>query len=467
MDGAAADNAVQRVNALVVRARRAQSAFSSCSQAEIDLACLAAARPLMRENDNRRLSEMAVAETGLGNAADKQRKNLRKTLGLLRDIRGEKSVGIVGNDKARGLIEIARPVGVVAALTPSTNPVATPVNKTVNALKSGNAVVLAPPPAGAGVGGELLALIRAELKHVGAPPDLVQMLLPPSKAATMELVKQADFAVVTGSQRNVRATVASGTPAVGVGVGNVAVIVDETADIDDAAAKIRRSKTFDNATSCSSENHVILVADIYDKMMDALKREGGVLLSAQDKQQLQTRLWQSGALNRDMIARDMAIVAARAGLPVLARATFAMVEENNVGTDYPFSGEKLSLVLSVYRAKDFAAAKQRAGELLAHQGGGHSLGIHTQTEDRPLALGLELPACRIIVNQAHCFATGGSFDNAMSFSLSMGCGTWGKNGISDNLNFRHFSNTVRIVRPIPAHEPTIEEIYADYPTADK
>jgi sulfoacetaldehyde dehydrogenase len=134
-----------------------------------------------------------------------------------------------------------------------------------------------------------------------------------------------------------------------------------------------------------------------------------------------------------------------------------------VGDAYPFSGEKLSLVLTLYKAADFSAAKVQAAALLAYQGAGHSLGIHTQTEARPLELGLELPACRIIVNQAHCFANGGNFDNGMPFSLSMGCGTWGGNSISDNLNFRHFINTVRVVRAIPAQEPTIEDIYSDYP----
>ena len=460
----ATNNLGARVDEVIARARQAQAVFATASQREIDLACLAAAAPLFHPADNRRLSEMAVAETQLGNIEDKIRKNTRKTLGLLRDIRGKKTVGVIKNDAARGWIEIARPVGVVAALTPSTNPVATPVNKTVNALKGGNAVVLVPPPAAAKTGEALLTLMQNELAKVGAPPNIVQMLLPPSKAATAEIMQKADLIVVTGSQRNVRSAYSSGTPTIGVGAGNVAVIIDETADLTDAAAKIAASKTFDNATSCSSENHLIIVDAVYKPMLAALTKNGGTLLSAAEKTQLQHTLWQDGALNRNLIARDMPTFAKLAGLSTAAATgRFVMVEEDGIGDAFPFSGEKLSLTLSIYRAKDYAAAKVQAEKLLNHQGKGHSVGIHTNTDYRPLDIGLSLPACRVIVNQSHCFATGGSFDNALPFSLSMGCGSWGKNSISDNMNYRHFINTVRVVRAIATDTPTVEEIYADYP----
>ena len=455
---------VARVDALIERARTAQSAFAAASQEEVDLACLAAAAPLMREDTNRRLSELAVEETGLGNVDDKIRKNTRKTLGLLRDIRGKQTVGVVASYPERGLTEIARPLGVVAALTPSTNPVATPVNKTVNALKGGNAVILSPPPSAAKTGEMLLSLMQAELDRVGAPPDIVQMLLPPSKAATARLMEAADFVVVTGSQRNVRSAYASGTPAIGVGTGNAAVIVDETADIADAARKIAASKTFDNATSCSSENHLVIVDAVYDATIAALEAAGGAMLSSEEKATLQRALWKDGALSRDLVAHDMATIAARAGLSdKAAAARFVMVEEEGVGADFPYSGEKLSLVVTVYRAHDYAHAKDVVSSLFAHQGAGHSVGIHTATEDRPVDLGLTTDTCRVIVNQAHCFANGGNFDNALPFSLSMGCGSWGGNSISDNLNHRHFINTVRVVRTIAPDMPDVKDIYAGYP----
>ena len=458
--GDAVDNAVAE---RVARARRAQEIFAAQSQEFIDSACLAAGWALINPPNNRRLSALAVAETGMGSAADKERKNRRKTLGLLRDIRGQKTVGITYEDAARGLVEIARPVGVVAALTPSTNPLATAVNKTINALKGGNAIILSPPPAAAQTAAALLACLHAELAKVGVPTDIVQMLLPPSKPATASLMRHADLAVVTGSQRNVRSAYASGTPAIGVGTGNVAVIVDETADIAAAAAKICASKTFDNATSCSSENQLIIVDEAYDAMLRALKNEGGVFLNDEDKNSLAAALWPDGALNRALIARDMSVLAGGARLNDAARqAKFLLVEEDGVGADYPFSGEKMSLVLTVYRAADYAAARARAAELLHHQGAGHSLGIHTGDLSRPLDLAKRLPVCRVIVNQAHCFATGGNFDNALPFSLSMGCGTWGGNSISDNLNFRHFINTTRVVTAVAADEPSLRDIFADH-----
>ena len=452
------------VDNVLKRARAAQAMFAQASQQAVDVACLAVAAPLMREDTNRCLSAMAVAETQFGCREDKARKNYRKTLGLLRDIRGQKTVGVIAQDASRGIVEIARPLGVVAALTPSTNPVSTCVNKTVNALKGANAIVLSPPPTVAKTGAMLLSLMRAELACVGAPPDLVQMLLPPSKTATADLMRGADFVFATGSQRNVLAASQSATPAIGVGVGNVAVIVDESADITDAAAKVAASKTFDNATSCSAENHLVIVDAVYDEMVRALQGQGAVLLSVTQKATLQQALWVDGTLNRTLIARSMSVMAKRAGLPAsISQARFTLVEEDGVGADFPFSGEKLSLVLTLYRVADFAAAVDKVAQLLAYQGKGHSVGIHTQHADRPVTLGLTLPACRILANQAHCLAHGGSFDNSLPFSLSMGCGSWGGNAISDNLNWRHFINTVRVVYPIESTTPTVEALYANYP----
>lgn len=457
-------NDPKRVDETVERARKAQKEYEKFDQAGVDRAVDAVAWALMEPERNQYLSELAVKSTGLGNVADKMRKNHRKTLGLLRDLKGVRTVGVINEMKDRGLIEIARPMGVIGAIVPSTNPVATPTNNTINAVKGRNAIVLAPSPKGEEACAELLRFIHAELDKAGAPRDIViQMPRPTSKSDTEHLMKIADQLIVTGSQRNVRQAYSSGTPAIGVGAGNVTVIVDETADLAQAANKIRRSKTFDNATSCSSENSVIVVDGVYDAFMAAMKAEGGVLLDAGGKGKLTRALWPEGKLNGALLAKDLDILAAEAGLETTGEdSRFFMVEDDGVGPDHPYSGEKMSLVLSVYRAADYAAARARAEELLGHQGGGHSLGIHTADPDRPLELGLSLPTCRVIVNQAHCFATGGSFDNGMPFSLSMGCGTWGGNSISDNLNYRHFLNITRIVNTIPDEEPALEDIFGDY-----
>ena len=453
------------VASLVERARIAQARYQQYNQTQVDEVVTAVAWALVHPERNRELSALAVETTGLGNVDDKILKNRRKTMGLLRDLQQAKTVGIIRELPELGLVEIARPVGVVGAVVPSTNPAATPTNKTINALKGRNAIILAPSPKGQKTCTLLLEYMHAELDRVGAPRDLIQQLPAPiSKATTYELMHQADLVVVTGSQNNVRSAYSSGTPAIGVGAGNVPVIIDESAELDDAAQKIKASKTFDNATSCSSENSLVILDAIYTQAIEALERSGGMLLSDSEKQQLEAAMWENGNLSRHVIARSAPEIARIAGLErsELQSAAFFMVEEQHVGEEYPFSGEKLSPVLAVYRVKDFDAAFEQTRRLLDYQGKGHSCGIHTQDDAHVQRLGLEMPVCRVIVNQAHAFANGGNFDNGLPFSLSMGCGTWGENSISDNLNYRHYLNTTRIARTITPREPTEEELFGDY-----
>ncbi|MCE9639663.1 MAG: aldehyde dehydrogenase family protein [Betaproteobacteria bacterium] len=453
------------VTPLIEKARAAQRRYESYDQAAVDAVVTAAGWAIMEPARNRALAEMAVRDTGLGVVEDKVTKNHRKTLGLLRDLKGAKSVGIIAEYPELGIVEIARPVGVVAAITPSTNPGATPANKIINALKGRNAVIVAPSPKGASTGAALIGYIDAELAKLGAPPDLVQMLPAPiTKEATHALMRQADLVVATGSQANVRAAYASGTPAFGVGAGNVASIIDSSAKLADAAAAIARSKTFDNATSCSSENSVVILDAVYSGAMFALAAAGGVLLTAAEKAKLQAVMWPHGKLAAVVTAQDAPRIAGLAGLErdALRSARFLMVEESGTGPDCPFSGEKLSPVLAVYRARDFDHACAIVADIYAFQGAGHSVSIHSADDTHILRLGLELPVSRVIVNQIHCYATGGSFDNGLPFSLSMGCGTWGRNNFSDNMNYRHYLNITRISRKIAPREPALEDIFGEH-----
>ncbi|OOG23847.1 sulfoacetaldehyde dehydrogenase [Thioalkalivibrio denitrificans] len=461
----ASDETAARVTGIVDRARAAQQVFERFDQARVDEAVTALAWALMHPKRNRELSELAVQVTGLGNVSDKIIKNERKTKGLLRDLNGQRTVGVIRELPELGLVEIARPVGVVGAVVPSTNPAATPTNKAINAVKCRNAVILSPSPKGAEVCARLVGYMHEELDRVGAPRDLVQFLpAPVSKEMTLELMRQVDLVLVTGSQNNVRSAYASGTPAIGVGTGNVPVIIDDSADLHDAAAKIARSKTFDNATSCSSENSLVIVDAVYDAMLEAMAGQGGVLLNAEEKALLQDNLWQQGSLNRRLLAKSAAEIARAVGIERADRddTRILMVEESGAGPEYPFSSEKLSPVLTIYRVADFDAAFDKVHEILLHQGAGHSCGIHTRDDAHVMRLGLEMPVCRVIVNQAHAVATGGSFDNGLPFSLSMGCGTWGGNPISDNLNFRHYMNITRIARTIPPVEPSMEDLFGAY-----
>ena len=453
------------VAGLVARARAAQKIFARSTQEQLDEAATAAGWAIMNPAHNQALAELAVKDTGLGVVADKLAKNHRKTLGLLRDLQGAKTTGIIAHYPERGITEIARPVGVVAAVVPSTNPAATPANNIINALKCGNAVILSPSPRGTSTSTLLLQYVHAELKRVGAPDDVVlQLPAPVTRELTAELMKQADLVVVTGSQNNVRAGYSSGTPALGVGTGNVAVIVDDSADCADAARKIMASKVFDNATSCSSENSVIVHDRVYDRMVAALTQEGGILLTAPEKETLRNAMFPGGKLSPAVTAQSVKKICAVAGLgrAELVNAKCLMVEETGAGRAFPFSSEKLAPVLTVYRARDFDQAYDTLRAIYDHLGDGHSCGIYTEDESHIRRLAHDMTVARVIVKQAHAFATGGSFDNGLPFSLSMGCGTWGGNSFSDNLNYQHFLNITRIVRTIPENKPSEEDLFGPF-----
>ncbi|MBI5132695.1 MAG: aldehyde dehydrogenase family protein [Rhodopseudomonas palustris] len=470
MTSAAADNETSVpqdpdvIAAVVRRARKAQAAFASASQETADSAVRALAWAIYRPDRARELATLAVADTALGNVADKIVKKQRKTFGTLRDLLRVKSVGLIEQDAARGLVKYAKPIGVVAALTPSTNPGATPVNKAMMALKGRNAIIIAPSPLGYATTARAVALMRAELASIALDPDLVQVLpAPVTKQATDVLMKAVDLVVVTGSQDNVRRAAASGTPAIGVGVGNVPVIIDETADLTDAAVKIAASKTFDNATSCSSENALVIVDVVYDQAIDALRRAGAHLCSAEETQRIERTLWQRGKLDRNLIARDASVLASAFGLPAeAASARFFLAEETEIGKAHPLSGEKLALVLTVYRARDFAAAKAIVRDILAYQGRGHSVGLHSRNAARGDELAADLDVARVLVNFAHTFGNGGGFDSGLNFTLSMGCGSWQKNSISENLNYRHFLNITHLVRVIPEDRPSEQALFGPH-----
>lgn len=450
------------IGTILKRARAAQAKYEAeGSQERYDRAAEAAAWAIMEPRRNRNLAELAVATTGLGNVADKITKNHRKTLGLMRDIKNAKTFGIISDDPATGITEIARAKGVVGAIVPSTNPAATPANNIINALKCGNAIVVAPSPKGVACAERLLEYVHAEFAKIGEDPDLVQMIpAPGSKEKTQSLMEACDMIVATGSQNNVHRAQTAGTPAVAVGTGNVTVIVDETADLAAAAEKIRASKCFDNATSCSSENAVVVVDAVYDAFVAAMAQAGGTLVD--DEAGIVERLWPGGHLNRSVIAQDADKMIAALDLDVPEGTEYIAVPTAGIGPEHPLSGEKLSRVLALYRASDFEEAVTVTRAIQLHQGAGHSVGLHSTDGGRPMVLAHAIPTSRVIVNQPHTFATGGSFTNGMPFSLSMGCGTWGGNSVNENVNYRHFLQSTKIIREIPGSEPALEDIFSDY-----
>ena len=331
------------VDRLVENSRRAMAEFRAASQQRVDETVTAVAWALYEDGNAAELARRAVKDTQLGNVKDKITKNKRKTFGTLRDLMRVRTVGIIESDSEKGLVKYAKPIGVVAAVTPSTNPAATPVNKCMMAVKGRNAVIVAPSPAGWNTTNLAIEMIRDQLAIIGAPQDLVQILpAPVNRSITEELMQAVDLVVVTGSQNNVRGAYSSGTPAIGVGVGNVPVIIDDSADLERAAKLIQMSKTFDNGTSCSSENSVIILDSVYEDMIRAFSRSGGYLATAEEKARIVNSLWSStGSLSRDLIAKDVEVLVDHFALDAPPKETkFIIVEESGIGPDFSFVWRK-------------------------------------------------------------------------------------------------------------------------------
>ena len=449
---------------LVARARSAMAEFNDSGQERVDEVVTALAWSLYKPEHARELAKLAVRTTGLGNVEDKIVKNRRKTFGTLRDLSRARTVGLIEEDPSRGLAIYAKPVGVVAAVTPSTNPAATPVNKAMMSVKGRNAVIVAPSPLAYATTSRVVELMRAALETAGAPPDLVQILpAPVTRRATTGLMEACDLSVVTGSQNNVRSAYRSGKPAIGVGAGNVPVIVDSTADLPKAAEGVMASKTFDNATSCSSENSLVILDDVYDAALEELREVGAYLVDEQQKRAVRDALWVNGKLNREMIAQDARVLARRAGLGADAEeARLFLVEDRLPAEAGSFADEKLSLVLTVYRAAGIREAIETVRAVLEVRGRGHSCGIYTSMMEHARLLATELDVVRVLVNQAHAIGNGGSFTNGLPFTLTMGCGTWAGNSISENLNYRHFINLTHLSTTIPEDRPSEEALFGDH-----
>ena len=454
----------ETVPEVVARARAAQAAIADYTQEQVDELCTAVAWAIARPERAEALAKLAVDEGGFGTYDDKVTKIKKRVLGVLADMRTVRTVGVVDEDPARGLVKIAKPVGVVAALIPTTGPDATPPVKALFALKGRNAIVLAPHPRTKDTTAAVVAHMREACVQVGAPADLIQTIAEPSIAKTQELMAQADLVVATGGAGMVKAAYSSGTPAYGVGVGNAVHVVDETADLNDAATAIAAAKTFDYATSCLADNAVVAEATVYKELLDRLLAQGGYLCGPQEKAALQRRMWPDGGHipTPDVIAKSAPAIARLAGFTIPDDRTFLVVDEDGVGPEHPFSGEKLSVVLALYR---YDGGIDRAVDLVnaitGYQGLGHTCGIHTSRDDHVDALASGTRTARVLVNQ-NLNEGAGSARNGLPFTLSLSCGTWGGNITSENVNARHFVNLTWVSRPIAPKPVSEEELFGAY-----
>jgi len=378
------------------------------------------------------------------------------------------SVGIVETDEKRRLVKYVKPMGVIGALLPITNGEATPIVKALWALKSRNAIIMAPHPKGRETCKFVVEYIRSVLKKYGAPEDLVICIDPEhvSVETSNELLKQVDFNVATGGTPMVRVAYSSGTPTIGVGTGNATTYVDTTANLDDAADKIMRSKTFDNSSSCSSENSILAHKDIYDSLIIALEKAGAVIIrdKSEEKAKLQKTVWpewpEKNVLNRDIPAASIGKIAQLAGITIPEDRKFIVVEENEgIGKQYPLTGEKLSLLVTLIKANDFDDALNKMEAILEYQGKGHSCGIHTTVDERVAKLAEKVPVAKVLVNFPQSLTNSGSWTSGLSQTMTLGCGTWGGNSISHNATWKDLLNFTYVSRPIPSYQPKDEDLF--------
>ena len=451
------------IAALVARSRKAQQAIEDYTQDQVDELIRAMVWSCAREDVAKKIAQFTVDETQLGNYDGKYLKIFRKTRATLMDIIDDRSVGVLEEDHERNLIKIAKPVGVIGALSPSTNPEATPVIKAIAAVKGRNSIIVAPHPRAKMTNKMICDYMRAALKDLGAPEDLVISIDIPSVNKTNELMKQCDRVLATGGTPMVQAAYSSGTPALGVGVGNAVITVDETADLDDAAEKIRISKTLDLAASCSSDNAVLLVEPIYDEMLAKLKAKGGYVLDEAEKAKLQATLWNDGAINAKVVAQPATTIAGMSGFDVPEGTQFLIVPETGYGAEFPFSGEKLSVTMALYKVKDIDDAIRTTNNIQSYQGMGHSCGIYSTSDDNILKLASGTKTSRVMVNQPQSASNSGNLWNGMRQTFSLGCGSWGGNGTNNNITWRDLINETWVSKPLAQTKviPSDEELFGD------
>jgi sulfoacetaldehyde dehydrogenase len=456
------NDSVREVAAVVGRARAAARAVEDYTQEQVDELVTAIAWAVVRKDHAEALARLAVDEGGFGNYAAKVAKINKRVTGVLADMAGLRTVGVVEERPAAGLVKIAKPVGVVAALIPATGPDATPPVKALFAVKGRNAIICAPHPRTRRATEAVVGYMRAACEQVGAPADLVQSLPSPSLARSQELMRQADLVVATGGAGMVHAAYSSGTPAYGVGVGNAVHVVDETADLTAAVTDIIAAKTFDYATSCLADNALVLHADVYDEVLQRLAAAGAHLCDQGQKDALRAVMWPDGGPVPaiDVVAKSAARIAGMAGFTVAADCPMLLVEETGAGPDHPFSGEKLSVVLAVYRYDGgIGAAADLVNAITAYQGLGHTCGIHTSSEANVDQLAMTTRTGRVLVNQ-NLNEGAGSPRNGLPFTLSLSCGTWGGNITTENVNARHFVNLTWVSRPIEPKVISEEALFA-------
>ena len=443
---------IQEARQALARAAEAQKKFAAFSQNEVDAVVEACAEAATAAGEQ--LARTAVEETGYGNVPDKIIKNRLASVDVPRAIRGMKTVGILREDREKGIIEIAEPVGVVAAVIPSTNPTSTTIYKTLISLKARNAVILSPHPTAMRCICETAGVLERAALKMGAPEGLIICLAHPTMQGTQELMKSRETGVIlaTGGTGLVRAAYSSGRPAFGVGPGNVPSFIERTANVRKAVADIFAGKTFDYGTICSSEQSIVAEEAVREQVLDECLQQGGYFLTPDEIRRLGEIVFPGGstAPSPKIVGRAATVIAEMAGIKVPASTRVLIAKLDGVGREVPLSGEKLSPILAFYSAANLAAGMEICTKLLQYGGLGHTASIHSQNEAAVKQFGLAIPAFRIVVNTSAVHGSIGYSTNLFP-AMTLGCGSHGGNITSDNIGPQHLMNIKRVAwesRPV-------------------
>jgi sulfoacetaldehyde dehydrogenase len=452
----------QYAQELLQRGRCAMRAIEHYDQSTVDRLCQAVAWATANEKTATRLAHMGVDESGLGDREGRPNKRF-KILGILRDALRQKSMGVIEEVPEKGIVKYAKPAGVIASIVPVTNAALTEPGNGIYALKCKDAIIFSPHPASKSTTFETVRIMRACLKRYGAPEDIFQCVERPSIPLAQELMSICDMTIATGGSAMVRAAYSSGKPAYGVGAGNATMVIDETANVEEAARNTRLSKTSDFGSGCSADGNLLVESSIYDRFLEQLQGEGGYLVDDDEKRLLQSALWDAeGHRTTNTIARPPKAIAQIAGFAIPEGTRFLIVREECIGKEYPFSSEKLSPVLAIFRYSGFDQALSMVREIYEVGGKGHSCGIYSFDDDHVHRLALTAPVSRIMVRQPQSKANAGAFNNGMPMTSSMGCGIWGGNITNENLGLKHYMQTTWVSRPIAEDRPGDAELFGEF-----
>ena len=463
MARAITDEEKSHAQELLCKAGAAMKTVEHYDQNRVDDLCRAVSWATANEQTFVALTKMGVEESNMGSAEGGPARRF-KIVGILRDALRQKSVGVIEELPEKGIVKYAKPAGVIAGLLPVTNPVVTMVAMAINAIKCRDAVIFSPHPASKRTAIETTRILRAALKKQGAPEDCIQCIEKPSIPLAQELMSICDLTVATGGSAMVKSAYSSGKPAYGVGAGNATMVIDETADIAEAAMNTRISKTHNNGSGCSCDGNLLVEATIYDKFLEQLQKEGGYLASDEEKKKLKAVMWDAeGHRTLETVARAASKIAEIAGFSIPAGKTFIIVKEDKIGKEHVFSGEKLSPVLSIFKySGGFGNVLKMVEQIYEVGGKGHSCGIYSFNDEHINRLALMAPVSRIMVRQPQVRGNAGSFTNGMPMTASLGCGTWGGNITSENIGVKHYMNTTWVSKPIPEDKPSEQEIFGQF-----